>query len=182
MARAEVQRVQARRDMVLSEGRREVGIWSSFGVQDVRKSFWSAWQSGKDFAGRMTFYNVLFTVGAREESLYVMVFRLVMQYVVNLTMGLIGAFGFFMYSMYGLIVSYGASFMSGLAFFLLATVAGLSMLSTYLCSLYAVVAGGGAMLVQQAARHAALEMTKQAALQLDNGKEAKKLTQRRCPV
>ena len=49
---------------------------------------------------------VLFTVGAREESLYVMIFRIIMQYardshrlrsmrieVVNLTMGLVGAFG-----------------------------------------------------------------------------------------
>ena len=34
MARAEVQRVQDHRDRVLSEGRREVGIWSSYGVQD----------------------------------------------------------------------------------------------------------------------------------------------------
>lgn len=63
MARAEVQRVQAHRDRVLAEGRHEVGIWSSYGVQarftwststlkslkrrqDVRKSFWKAWQSG----------------------------------------------------------------------------------------------------------------------------------------
>lgn len=182
MARAEVKRVQVHRDRVLSEGRREVGIWSSYGVQDIRRSFWSAWQSGKDFASRMTFYNVLFTVGAREESLYIMIFRVIMQYVVNLTMGLIGAFGFFLYNMYCLIVSYGASFLSGLAFFLLAAVAGLSLLSTYLCSLYAVVAGGGAMLIQQAARHAALEMSKQAALQ--DSKPAKKPPgqRSRCPV
>eukprot|EP00913_Durusdinium_trenchii_P003072 g2840.t1 len=152
MARAEVRRVQDHRDRVLSEGRHEVGIWSSYGVQDVRNSFWKAWQSGKDFASRLTFYNVLFSVGARDESLYIMIFRVIMQYVVNLTMGLIGAFGFFLYNMYYLILSYGASFFSGLAFFLLATVAGLSLLSTYLCSLYAVVAGGGAMIVQQAAR------------------------------
>ncbi|CAK9112317.1 unnamed protein product [Durusdinium trenchii] len=186
MARAEVRRVQDHRDRVLSEGRHEVGIWSSYGVQDVRNSFWKAWQSGKDFASRLTFYNVLFSVGARDESLYIMIFRVIMQYVVNLTMGLIGAFGFFLYNMYYLILSYGASFFSGLAFFLLATVAGLSLLSTYLCSLYAVVAGGGAMIVQQAARHAALEMSKQAPLQELDAKPAKKAppgaTQRRCPV
>eukprot|EP00971_Amphidinium_carterae_P013911 273844-Amphidinium_carterae.1 len=27
-----------------------VGIWSTIGVSDVRKAFWSAWQSGKDTA------------------------------------------------------------------------------------------------------------------------------------
>mmetsp|Transcript_23310 Transcript_23310/g.50757 ORF Transcript_23310/g.50757 Transcript_23310/m.50757 type:complete len:314 (+) Transcript_23310:65-1006(+) len=165
MARAEVKRVQDHRDRVLSEGRREVGIWSSYGVKDIRRSFWSAWQSGKDFASRMTFYDVLFSVGSREESIYVMIFRWILQYLANLTFGLVGAFGFFLYNMYCLIVSYGASFFSGLAFFLLATVAGLSMLSTYLCSLYAVVAGGGVMIMQQAAKHAALEMNQQAAYQ-----------------
>ncbi|CAE7941693.1 CFDP1, partial [Symbiodinium sp. KB8] len=175
MAQAEVARVQKHRDRVLSEGRQEVGIWSSFGVQDVRRSFWNAWQSGKDFAAQCTFYNVLFAVGARDESLYIMIFRLVMQYVVNLTLGLIGAFCYFLYNMYLLIVSYGSSVLSGVAFFLLATVAGLSMLTTYLGGMYAVVAGGGAMIIQQAARHAALEMSKQDALQqIDDDKPVKK--------
>eukprot|EP00435_Cladocopium_sp_Y103_P024041 s3598_g5.t2 len=140
MARAEVKRVQDHRDWVLSEGRREVGIWSSYGVKDIRRSFWSAWQSGKDFASRMTFYDVLFSVGSREESIYVMIFRWILQYLANLTFGLVGAFGFFLYNMYCLIVSYGAS-------------------------LYAVVAGGGVMMMQQAAKHAAVEMNQQATYQ-----------------
>jgi len=183
MAQAEVARVQKHRDRVLSEGRQEVGIWSSFGVQDVRRSFWNAWQSGKDFAAQCTFYNVLFAVGGRDESLYIMIFRLIMQYVVNLTLGLIGAFCYFLYNMYLLIVSYGSSVLSGVAFFLLATVAGLSMLTTYLGGMYAVVAGGGAMIIQQAARHAALEMSKQDALQQIDDKPVKKqVVQRRCPV
>ncbi|CAE7253151.1 CFDP1 [Symbiodinium natans] len=38
MARAEVARVQKHRDRVLSEGRQEVGIWSSFGVQAMAGS------------------------------------------------------------------------------------------------------------------------------------------------
>mmetsp|Transcript_124369 Transcript_124369/g.265011 ORF Transcript_124369/g.265011 Transcript_124369/m.265011 type:complete len:306 (-) Transcript_124369:67-984(-) len=156
-ARVQAAHVQARRDQALSDARREVGVWSAFGVQDVRASFWDAWKAGKDFAARCTMYNVLFAVGGRDETLVAMIFKLVVQYVVNLTMGLIGAFFFFMYNLYCLIVSYGSSVMSGLAFFLLAAVAGLSLVGTYLTTMYAAVVGGGIMLIQQAAKQAALE-------------------------
>merc|ERR1719183_1352851 len=89
-----------------------------------------------------------------------MILRIVLQYIVNLTFGLIGGFISFLYNMYWLIVSYGSTFFSGLAFFLLAVVAGLSMLASYLTMMYAAVAGGGVLLVQQALRQAALEQGK----------------------
>lgn len=158
MAAQQAERVQQHRDRVLSEARQEVGIWSAFGVQDVRNAFWAAWKSGKDFAARCTMYNAFFMAGGgRQESLYAMIFKLIIQYVVNLTMGLIGAFVYFMYNLYCLIISYGSSVLSGLAFFLLAIMAGLSMLATYLGAMYGAVVGGGVLLLQQAAKQAALE-------------------------
>mmetsp|Transcript_93257 Transcript_93257/g.179204 ORF Transcript_93257/g.179204 Transcript_93257/m.179204 type:complete len:308 (+) Transcript_93257:48-971(+) len=162
MARAEVERVQKHRDQVLSEARQAVGIWSAFGVQDVRKSFWAAWKSGKDFAARLTMYDAIFLVGGRDETFITFILKIVMQYVVNLTMGMIGAFFCFLYNLYCLLCSYGSTVLSGLAFFLLAVVAGLSMLATYLGGVYAAVAGGGLMLMQHAAaQQAALESGRQ---------------------
>lgn len=160
MARADVIRVTKRRDDMLAEGRREVGIWSAFGVQDVRDCFWSAWKSGKAFAARLTMYDALFMMGGRDDTLVTIVLRLVIQYVINLTMGLVGAFFFFVYNVYCLILSYGSTVLSGLAFFLLAAVAGLSVVASYLGAMYGVVAGGGVMLMQQAARQAAIESGK----------------------
>lgn len=157
MARDQVARVKQHRDTVLSEARREVGIWSSFGVQDVRASFWAAWKEGKDFAARLTMYDVLFMAGGRDETLYTMLFKLLFRYIINLTIGLIGAFISFMYTLYGLIVSYGSSFISGLAFFLLAAVSGLSLIATYLGAITGTVVGGGVFLMQQAEGKAALE-------------------------
>merc|ERR1719203_2414639 len=75
----------------------------------------------------------------------------------NLTLGLIGAFVYFIYAVYGLICSYGEPALSGLAFFLLVLVAGLATLGTYLFAIYGTVAGGGLYLVKQAAKHAAVE-------------------------
>mmetsp|Transcript_20733 Transcript_20733/g.44230 ORF Transcript_20733/g.44230 Transcript_20733/m.44230 type:complete len:305 (+) Transcript_20733:83-997(+) len=159
MAKAEVNRVQAKRDNIMSEARREVGIWSVFGVQDVRNSFWAAWKSGKDFAARCTMMDafMLMMPGGKEETLVSMILKILMQYIVNLTMGLIGAFFFFIYNVYNLVVSYGEPALSGVAFFLLVVVAGSATVGTYLVAIYGTVATGGMYLVKQAAKQAALQ-------------------------
>lgn len=159
MARAEVARVQGKRNQIMTEARREVGIWSVFGVRDVRNSFWAAWKSGKDWAARYTMMDAFFMMmpGNKEETAISMILKLVMQYIINLTMGLMGAFVFFIYNVYNLIVSYGEPALSGLAFFLLVLVAGISTVGTYLVAIYGTVAGGGLYLVKQAAKQAAVE-------------------------
>merc|ERR1719213_1441532 len=95
--------------------------------------------------------------GRREESMVEVILKLVMQYIVNLTMGLCGAFVYFMYSVYGLIVSYGEPTLSGISFFLLVLIAGMATIGTYLAALVGTVAGGGYYLVKQVAKQAAVE-------------------------
>merc|ERR1719356_1868483 len=75
----------------------------------------------------------------------------------NLTLGIIGAFFYFVYAVYSLICAYGESAMSGLAFFLLVLVASLATVGTYLVAIYGTVAGGGLYLAKQAAKQAAVE-------------------------
>lgn len=158
MARAEVDRVQAKRDRLITDARQEVGIWSTFGVGDVRKSFWAAWQSGKDFAARYTMMDAMFMMFAgKEESMASMMVKLFFQYLMNLTMGIIGAFFYFIYNVYTLIVSYGETTLSGIAFFLLVLVAAVSTIGTYLFAIYGTVAGGTVYLVKQAAKQQRLE-------------------------
>jgi len=179
MARAEVARIVVRRDEALADARREVSIWSYFGVQDVRKSFWAAWKSGQEFASRLTMYDAIFMMVGKDETFVTLAIKVVLQYVINLSLGLIGAFFFFLYNVYALLVSYGSSVLSGLAFFLLAAISGVSVVAAYLGTMYGVVAGGGMMLLQHAAR--------QAALQAGTGMEMRKLENApsrnpRCPV
>jgi len=157
MAQAEVNRVQKKRDGIMSDARKEVGIWSVYGVREVRDAFWRAWKSGKDFAARCTMMDAMFMmVGGKEETAMSMIMKVVMQYIINLTMGLIGAFFFFIYNAYTLVVSYGEPALSGIAFFLLVLVAGVATVGSYLCAIYGTVAGGGLYLVKQAAKQAAL--------------------------
>merc|ERR1719247_920758 len=86
----------------------------------------------------------------KEETLVSMAVKLFFQYLINLTMGIIGAFFFFLYNVYTLIVSYGEPALSGIAFFLLVLVAGMATIGTYLFAIYGTVAGGAVYLVKQA--------------------------------
>jgi hypothetical protein len=158
MAKAELTRVQAKRDRLTTEARQEVGIWSTFGVTDVRNSFWAAWKSGKDFAARMSMMDAMFMmIGGKEETLVSMMVKIFFQYLINLTMGIIGAFFYFMYNVYTLIVSYGEQSLSAIAFFLLVLVAAMATIGTYLFAMFGTVAGGTVYLVKQAAKQAKLE-------------------------
>lgn len=75
-----------------SEAKASVGIWSQYGIDEVRERFWRAYQDGKDFAKRMTFWDVLLGVGGRrDEELYVTMLRYLGQIMMNFTIGLISA-------------------------------------------------------------------------------------------
>ena len=144
-SRMEAERLEAKRDTILAEGRREVGIWSPFGVQDVRDAFWSAWKSGKDFAARYTTWNAMSFVMRRkfnrDQSLLASIIKLVWQYIMNLTVGLVGSFFYFVYNVYCLLTSYGEPALSGFAFLLLAVVAGMATIAAYIGAMCSVVAG-----------------------------------------
>merc|ERR1719498_2041652 len=100
---------------------------------------------------------IMLSLGGKEETIVSMLLKLVFQYIVNLTMGLITSFFFFIYNVYVLIGAYGEPVLSGLAFFLLVLVAGMATVGTYLVAIYGTVAGGGLYLVKQAAKNAAVE-------------------------
>eukprot|EP00930_Biecheleria_cincta_P041484 TRINITY_DN28439_c0_g1_i1.p1 TRINITY_DN28439_c0_g1~~TRINITY_DN28439_c0_g1_i1.p1 ORF type:complete len:359 (-),score=61.19 TRINITY_DN28439_c0_g1_i1:74-1150(-) len=182
MAQAELARASRHREEALAEARSEVGIWSSFGVQDVRDRLWSSWKSGKDFAERLTWWDAVFLTVGRDEPIQQVILRMVLKYTLNLTLGLISCFCYFVYSVYGLIVSYGSSFLSGAAFFLLALVAGLSVVSAYLGSMYAVVGGGYMMYMKQSAIKQAIEGSSQKKLERLEGGKRVPGPGLRCPV
>lgn len=155
MAREEADRVQQKVDRIMKDARREVGIWSVFGVQEVRDRFWAAWQSGKDLAMRYTMFDAIFMAfGGKEETLVSILLKLAFQYAANLTLGLISAFFLFMYHVYQLLVNYGEDAVSGLAFFLLVLVSAASLIGTYLLTVYGVVVGGGLFVLKHAERQA----------------------------
>lgn len=171
-ARARLEQAVRERDAIQSEAKAAVGIWSQYGVDEVRagvvgravrcqtrrcwqgrgprrtphatctaptglplacrhsepamslpylaggaqvrERFWKAYQSGKDFAKRMTFWDVLFGVGggSRDEELYVTLLRWLGQIMMNFTVGLISALFSFMFSLLSMLWEYKVSYIS----------------------------------------------------------------------
>jgi len=128
-----------------------VGLWSEFGVEEARTIFWDCLEKGKGFAKRSTFYDMLFgVVMGRDENIGSFLMRVVLNFVINMTMGLIGALMAFVYYLWGMVVLYKASFFGGLAFFAVALFAGISMALVYIFIVYGTVAAAGYTLVYAA--------------------------------
>ena len=99
-ARQKLDMVLQERDALQSEAKAAVGLWSQYGVDEVRERFWKAYESGKDFAKRMTWWDIVFGVGGRgnrDEELLGTLLRWLGQIMMNFTVGLVSAlfsFGF----------------------------------------------------------------------------------------
>jgi len=139
------------RDELISEAKSTVGIWSTYGVEEVRKRFWDAYQSGKDFAKRMTFWDVMFGMGGRrDEEAWVSMMRWVGQIMMNFTLGLGSALISFCFSLVSMIWEYKTSLASGIAFFVVAMSGATAMVSLFIGGMYGTAVGGVFVLAKQA--------------------------------
>lgn len=145
-------------DALKSEAKSQVGIWSQYGVDEVRERFWTAYQSGKDFAKRMTFWDVMFGVGGgrRDEELVATLLRWLGQIMMNFTIGLVSALFSFAFSLVGMLWEYKVSYLSGALFFAVAMSGASAMVFTFVGGMYA-TAVGGVMYVTRAAQNARIE-------------------------
>jgi len=145
------------RDELISEAKGSVGLWSPYGVKEVRKRFWDAYQSGKDFAKRMTWWDVLLGgVGRRDEEAWVTMMRWIGQIMMNFTVGLLSALVSFCFSLLAMIWEYKASLASGVAFFAVAMSGASAMIAFFIGGMYT-TAVGGVYLVAKQAQNARLE-------------------------
>merc|ERR1719324_1724255 len=107
-------------------------------------------------ASRWTMYDAMFMAmssSRREEGqLAEFVIKLVIQFLSNLTIGLISATMYFCYEVYGLVTTYGPSAISGTLFFLLACCAGIAMTTTILGGIFGTVGGGLYVMAKNAAK------------------------------
>merc|ERR1719324_2251227 len=112
-------------------------------------------------ASRWTMYDAMFMAmssSRREEGQLAEFFiKLFIQFISNLTIGLIAATTYFCYEVYGLVTTYGPSAISGTLFFLLACCAGIAMTTTILGGIFGSVGGGLYFAAKNAAKQQRLE-------------------------
>ena len=90
-----------------------VGVWSEYGVEDVRNAFWESYNGGKESAKRATMFDVLFSsFRSRDGGLVEILVSIVFSLLINFTLGFVFALFGFAFKLYSLIVAYQASLVS----------------------------------------------------------------------
>ena len=135
---------------IIKAAKHEVGVWSKYGVDETREKFWETFQDGKDFAKRMTFWDMMFSIGRRDENGGAFIAKWVLRVLMNYTMGMVYTLISFMFQLFGIVRSYTPNFASGLVFYLIAVFSALSIIGAFLFLLYATCIGGFYMLAKNA--------------------------------
>lgn len=118
----------------IATAKSKLGIFSEYGVEETRNLFWERFGQGKGFAQRQTKWDALFmgmSAMGRDEKLVSYLLRLVMSFLFNFTIGVVGAVVVFICNLYSLIQTFQASFLTGLVFFSFATLAAVSFAMTW---------------------------------------------------
>uniref|UniRef100_A0A7S2VYJ2 Uncharacterized protein n=1 Tax=Eucampia antarctica TaxID=49252 RepID=A0A7S2VYJ2_9STRA len=150
--------VRAEGNARMSDAKSKAGLFSEVGVAEVKDSFWDYFHKGKQFAKRRSMWDALFmgmrSMG-RDENILEYCLKLLLQVLINFSLGLIGALFIFVWGLWTIVNSYQPDPLTAAAFFVGATCAGFAFVSTYLFLIYGAAAGsvyGLAKVVESNAR------------------------------
>lgn len=141
----EWEEVKAEGNARMSDAKNVAGIFSEVGVGEVTDSFWEYFASGKRFAKRQSMWDAMFmgmrSMG-RDESMAEYMLKMLMQVLINFSMGLLMALVIFIFGLWNIIKTYQPSPLTGLFFFVTAVCTAFAFVATYLLTLYGAAAGG----------------------------------------
>ena len=123
--------------------KRELGLWSALGVNEAKSLFRSAYESGKVYATRTSYYDTFWLIlaGRSDDSLVELLLRWGFQVLANFTVGMTSAVFSFAWALPSLIRSFGAGFASAAAFYGVAVVSAASVAVTLLLLLFGTAGG-----------------------------------------
>lgn len=129
----------------MSDAKSVAGLFSEVGVGEVKDSFWQYFTAGKSFAKRQSMWDILF-MGirkmSRDESTLEYVVKVVIQVLINFSMGLVMTLIMFVFGLWGIIRSYQPNPLVALTFFIGSICAAFAFVSTYLFAIFGAAAGG----------------------------------------
>jgi len=119
-AKNDLDDIRAEGNARMSDAKSVAGLFSEIGVGEVKDSFWGYFSGGKKFAKRQSMWDALFmgmrSMG-RDESIIEYGLRLLMQVLINFSMGMIGALFVFIWGLWSIVNSYQPDPLTAAAFF-----------------------------------------------------------------
>lgn len=128
----------------MSDAKSVAGIFSEVGVGEVQDSFWQYFASGKQFAKRQSMWDAFFMSFRsmrRDEKFLEYALNVLMQVLVNFSMGLVMALVMFIIGLWSIVRSYQPNPIVAVLFFVAASCAAFSFVATYLIAIYGAAAG-----------------------------------------
>ena len=129
----------------MSDAKSVAGLFSQVGVGEVKDSFWQYFYQGKQFAKRQSMWDAMF-IGirhmGRDERMLEYGLRVLLQVLVNFSMGLVMALVIFIFGLWSIIKSYQPNPLVAVVFFVSAVCAAFAFVASYLLAIYGATAGG----------------------------------------
>ena len=163
--REQLNAIYSEREALERDSKASVGAWSRFGVNEIRTAFWDAWEKGNEAARRMTMFDAIFIgLGAatgnsssRDDSFLFAIFQILLQFLFNLTIGLLTALFMFVFEAWSIINSYGPTVISAVALFLLVICSAAAVMVTAVGGVFGGLVGGVYLMVRNAEKQARME-------------------------
>lgn len=157
-AQATWDKLKAEEYAVTKEAKSQLGIFSEYGVAETRDVFWRTFAGGKDFAKRQSMWDMLFAglslgSGRKDEDMFGVVLKWLVQLLFNFTLGLCGALVVFLAKLWGVISAYSPDPLTAALYFAIAAVSATACVATYLLILYGAAGGTVAVVVKKIADH-----------------------------
>jgi len=157
----------AERQALIRKAKSTVGLWSEYGLDEVRATFWKAMDDGKNFAKRMSWWDAMFfgigaVSGSRRDQdahIILVILKFIGQILMNFTIAFVFAFFSYTWSLISLVLSYEPDAFTGSVFFAVAFLAAFSMVAAVIFCMYAGTAAtiGGVAYIAHKSRQAQLE-------------------------
>eukprot|EP00523_Entomoneis_sp_CCMP467_P012943 CAMPEP_0168789256 /NCGR_PEP_ID=MMETSP0725-20121227/12757_1 /TAXON_ID=265536 /ORGANISM="Amphiprora sp., Strain CCMP467" /LENGTH=228 /DNA_ID=CAMNT_0008839557 /DNA_START=350 /DNA_END=1036 /DNA_ORIENTATION=+ len=131
----------------MSDAKKTAGLLSEVGVGEMKDSFWSYLYQGKQFAKRQSMWDALF-IGlrqmqrGRDETWIEFGFKVLMNVLINFSMGLFMSLLFFIFGLWTIVRSYQPNPIMAVLVFVGAAAAAFAYVATYLFAIYGAAAGG----------------------------------------
>jgi len=125
------------------DAKKKLGLWSALGVAEAKALFKRAYDSGKVYATRTSYYDTFWLIlaGRSDDSLIELLLRWGLQVLANFTVGMTTAVLRFAWALPSLIASFGAGALSAAAFYGVAVVSAASVASSLLLLLFGTAGG-----------------------------------------
>ena len=133
-----------RRDAMVKEAKGELGLWSQLGIDEAKSLFRKAYERGKLFATRSSYYDTFFLIlgGRSDDSMVELLVRWGFTVLTNFTAGMFSAVVNFMWALPSMIGTFAETgWSSAIVFFIVASVSATSVAASLLLLLFGTAGG-----------------------------------------